>query len=261
MGLGELSGSVSQGSSAQSSWNEAQSQSWSATQAQAAREWSAQQAQIAREWQEAMLQKQMDYNALEAEKQRSWEQGNIDIANEMANTVYTRAAKNMQEAGINPILAYTAGLGGVGSGATSGGAAATSSLPSGAMGQSFMDQNSASSTYSHGKSSGSSWQESESGLATGLQLMGEALGNAIKTMNTGNTINFAMDKLSGGAKATWEDIKLLMIDNLPNNIVKFLGLNSDQSSTKGEAPKRKKNITGSTRDFNWTLKNGVLGNK
>lgn len=257
----DLTGSFSQGGSAQQSYNNAQSQAYAETDGSSAREWSAQQAQIARDWQERMMEKQMMYNSAEAAKEREWQQNNINTANQMANTVYTRAAENMKAAGINPILAYTAGLGGVGSGTTSGASAATASLPSGAMGQSFADQHSASTSYSHGEGSGSSWQESQSGLATGLQLMGEAISSALSNMNTGSTINYMLSGLGDGVKTTWNDIKGMLIQNLPDFAIKALGLEYDASSTKGEAPKRKKVITGSTRDFNWSLKNGVLESK
>lgn len=237
--LSALSGGVSSGGSAQSSSSNAYGYSNSETDGSAAREWSAQQAAIARDWQEKMMQKQMEYNSAEAEKARTWEQHNINVANEMANTVYTRAAKNMQEAGINPILAYSAGLGGVGQGATSGSSAATTSLPSGFMAQSFADQHSASEQWSKSQGSGSSWQQSENGLATGLQLMGQAISEAIGNLNTGHTLNYYMNDLKGSAKSTWEDIKLMLIEHLPGTVTKSLGL----TSTQNEGPSNKGNNT------------------
>lgn len=63
-------------------------------------------------WNEMMWQKQAEFNAAEAEKQRQWSQW-------MESTRYQRGMKDMQKAGLNPILAY----GGIATGAGSGGAA------------------------------------------------------------------------------------------------------------------------------------------
>lgn len=155
----------------------------------------------------------------------------------MANTVYQRTVEDMRKAGINPVLAAGMGLGtaSVGSGAT-----ASISSPEVFMGNSYADTNSSSYAYSNGRS----WQESESGLATGLQLMGEAIAGALSTMNTGNTINYLMGNLGSQAKTTWNDIKELMVKNLPNSVSEMLGLTFDASTTSGSAPKRKKIVTG-----------------
>ena len=61
--------------------------------------------------QEQLLAQQNAYNSAEAEKQRQWEA-------EMSNTAYQRARKDMEAAGINPILL--------------GGGAESASTPSGA---------------------------------------------------------------------------------------------------------------------------------
>lgn len=208
----------------------------SGTDAASARAFSAQQAALAYERQQQLNEAQMQFNREEAAKQRAWE-------TEMANSIYTRSVKNMREAGINPILAANMGLSAasVGSGAT-----ASISGSSAPMAQSFMDSWSAQSSKgeNYGNSQGSSWGQSESGLAVGLQMMGEAIAKAIGTMNSGNTINYMMDGLGGAAKTTWNDLKQLMVKNLPNEVSKMLGLNYDASSKSGGAPKRKKTVTG-----------------
>lgn len=56
----------------------------------------------AAQWNEAMWQKQADFNAEQAQIQRDWQ-------TKMANTSYQRAMKDMEKAGLNPILAYSQG--------------------------------------------------------------------------------------------------------------------------------------------------------
>lgn len=122
-----------------------------------------------------------NYNSEEAEKARAWQE-------KMANTVYQRTVEDMKKAGINPILASGLGLsaGNVGSGAT-----ASISSPETYMAQSFAEQNSA----SNGESHGSSWSNSESGLATGLKLMGDAIAGALSKINASQTIDIAIKGL------------------------------------------------------------------
>lgn len=73
-------------------------------------------------WNEMMWQKQAEFNAAEAEKQRQWSQW-------MESTRYQRGMKDMEKAGLNPILAY----GGIATGAGSGGAASVGSASMGTI--------------------------------------------------------------------------------------------------------------------------------
>lgn len=59
----------------------------------------------------ALLQDERNYNSLEAQKNREWQEY-------MSNTAYTRAVSDMRNAGLNPYLAYSQGGAPVGSGAT-----------------------------------------------------------------------------------------------------------------------------------------------
>lgn len=235
--LGDLTGSTSRNGSNNSSWSASNSQSQ--TYGSIASAQSLANMREANAFEERMLEKTMAYNAEQARLQREWEQRNIDIANQMANTTYSRSVKDMIAAGINPILAAGAGLGGVGNGSVSGGASASVGTPTGHMASSSPDVISSSSGAS--ESEGKSWGSSESGLAVGLQMLGEALGNAISNLNSGSTINNFMQEAGDLAKTTWNDIKGMMIENLPSEVVNALGLNY---KTKGPGVQRTKTITG-----------------
>lgn len=237
MSLFGIDGATSAQGSQQSSSNYGYTtaQGASGTNADAARAASAEAASIAFERQKELQQMAMEFNREEAQKQRNWE-------TDMANTIYSRSVNNMREAGINPILAANMGLSAasVGSGAT-----ASISGASAPMAQSFMDSWSAQSSKGEnfGESQGSSWGQSESGLAVGLQMMGEAIAGALSSMNTGQTINYTMSQLGEGAKTTWNDLKKLMVENLPKSVVNTLGLSYDASS-KTQSTGRKKTVTG-----------------
>lgn len=77
--------------------------------------WSAQQAQIQRDWQAAQNKLAMEYNTSEAAKNRDWQKM-------MSDTAHQREVKDLQAAGLNPILSAMGGNGAaVTSGATASG--------------------------------------------------------------------------------------------------------------------------------------------
>lgn len=131
------------------------------------------------------------YNAKQARIQREW-------AEHMANTQYQRAVKDMKAAGLNPILAVSNGI--QGAGVTSG-ANAVMGNPATFMGNSIAEQNSASTSSGMGRSSESSWQNSESGLATGLELAVNKMEGIISTINSSQWVKDATEK----AEQWWND--------------------------------------------------------
>lgn len=199
--IGSLGTALNGTSSSGGSTNSARSISYSNTAGREATSSSNIQAQTANNtamnaWKEAA-----EYNAREAAIQREWQE-------KMANTVYQRSVEDMKKAGINPILAAGMGLGtaSVGSGAT-----ASISNPDVFMGQSFAEQNSAMTSQSHG----SSWNNSESGLATGLQAMGDAIKAGLQSLSSaksfdilvgGNTEGDVVKDVKKGVETTYDTI-------------------------------------------------------
>lgn len=77
--------------------------------------WSAQQAAEQRDWQQRQNQLAMDFNAAEAQKNRDWQQM-------MSDTAHQREIRDLQAAGLNPVLSAMGGNGAaVTSGATASG--------------------------------------------------------------------------------------------------------------------------------------------
>lgn len=94
--------------------------------------WNAQQAAEQRNWQVEQNQLAMEFNAREAAKNRAWQQY-------MSNTAHQREVKDLQAAGLNPVLSA---MGGNGAAVTSG-ATASGVTSSGAKGEADTSANSA----------------------------------------------------------------------------------------------------------------------
>ena len=135
--------------------------------------WSAQQAKELRDWQSDQARITREYNAAEAEKNRSWQK-------EMSDTAHQREIADLQKAGLNPVLSV---LGGNGASTTSG-ATASATTPSGAMGSTDM-----------------------SGASSFVNLMGNMLNQMteLSKMNTSAMTNLAVaDKYTAMSKYTAE---------------------------------------------------------
>lgn len=179
-----LTGSTSAGGSISSGTSSAQS--YSNTYGTAATQAAIQAANNANSSATSAWREAAEYNAAQAALQREWQE-------RMANTVYQRTVKDMKAAGINPILAAQMGLStaSVGSGAT-----ASMSTPNTYMANTFADQNSASTANS--KNNGSSWENSESGLATALTQLAAMFTGVLDKMATGQTVNNFLNTLTNG---------------------------------------------------------------
>lgn len=244
---GQSSGSVNSAQSYNNSFNTAQSmneaysQSASGTLANEARAWSAAMADVAWERDLQAMQKQMDFNREEAQKQRDWQA-------QMANTIYTRSVKNMKKAGINPILAANMGLSGaaVGSGAT----ASLAGAPSAPLAQNFMDSWSGSSSYSHGSSSsygegngsswgegsswGSGWSNSEEGIVTALNALGGMANAGLNAIQSGEAMETINNYIQGGGEIVG-DVK----NQVVNGVKDFLGSIGDKIQQRYSEEKSK----------------------
>lgn len=197
--VGSQSASGANSNAAGGSFNSAQSMqgsennAWSNTAGIAASRMAAEAAAKANAAQSQMTREAMEFNAKQAEIQRNWEE-------RMANTIYSRSVEDMRRAGINPILAASAGLSAA---SVNSGHAASIGSPSAFMGQTFAEQNSASGGRSFGSSSESGgswnnsssnqWSNSESGLATGLKQMSELTGAAYDAITSSEALKWSME--------------------------------------------------------------------
>lgn len=238
--IGALSGSSGSGGSQQSAQSvsnaisnyqsDSFSDSWSKTYGSEATAKSYAEAIRAHERQQDFFDQAMAYNSIEAYAQRAFNEM-------MGSTIYTRSVKNMMEAGINPILAANMGLSGA---SVNSGAAASIATPSTFMGQTFADQASAShseshasgssESSSHSSSNGSGWNNSESGLATGLAQLGSAVQNGLQALSSAklfditiggkeSTVGKVVNDVKEGVKSTIDKAKDY-IKNRPGTPVK-----------------------------------------
>lgn len=83
---------------------------WSEDQSHWAAQWNRDEADQSRRFTQSMLDQDQSFNASEAQKNRDWQE-------QMANTSWQRAVGDMEKAGLNPMLAYSQGGAGSGSGA------------------------------------------------------------------------------------------------------------------------------------------------
>lgn len=97
--------------------------------------------------QDYFMNKQMEFNSLEAEKARAYE-------TLMSNTSYQRAVRDLKAAGLNPVLAAL-NMGA----STPAAAVASSGLANASKAQTFADQRGASQGSSYGYSKGGSYQK------------------------------------------------------------------------------------------------------
>lgn len=219
--LNAAQGSKSASGSSGGSYNRSSAQSISNVAGNAASARSQQMANIANASAYSNWQAAADFNADQARIQREW-------AEHMANTQYQRAVKDMRAAGLNPILAVSNGI--TGAGVTSG-ANAVMGNPATFMGNSIAEQNSASTSSGEGGSSESSWMNSESGLATGLELAVNKMQGIISAIHSSQWVEDATEAVKNWYNNTGKDVKK-DFDNTVGTAKKYIGYLTGRNTLK-----------------------------
>lgn len=219
--LNAAQGSISASGSAGGSYNRSSAQSVTNVAGNAASERSQSMANIANASAYNNWKAAAEYNAEQARIQREWSE-------HMANTQYQRAVKDMKAAGLNPILAVSNGI--TGAGVTSG-ANAVMGNPATFMGNSIAEQNSASTSSGEGGSSESSWMNSESGLATGLELAVNKMQGIISAIHSSEWVQNATDAVKEWYNNTGKDVKE-EFDNTVGAAKKYIGYLTGRNTSK-----------------------------